>query len=124
MTDMKFIVYLLIGGTAALVEWGLFYVFNVIWDMNYLVAVIASFVVSTLYHYILTTMFVFKSGAKYKRSTELSLVFIVSVMGLIFNLILMYLFVSQLALNAMISKIMASCIVVAWNYLARKKWIF
>lgn len=124
MTDMKFVIYLMIGGTAALVEWGLFYLFNIIWSMNYLVAVTASFVCSTIYHYILTTMYVFESGAKYKRTTEISLVLIVSAMGLLFNLILMYLFVDKMGMHAMFSKVLASCIVVAWNYLARKKWIF
>lgn len=124
MKDMKFIIYLFIGGTAALVEWGLFYLCNTIWGMNYLMAVISSFVFSTLYHYVLTTMFVFESGAKYKKTTEISLVLAVSSMGLLFNLVLMYLFVSQAGMDAMLSKMLASCIVVAWNYLARKKWIF
>lgn len=123
MRDKKFIIYLLIGGTAALVEWGLFYLF-MIGGMDYLLAATSSFIFSTLYHYVLTTMFVFESGAKYKKATELSLVFVVSVVGLFFNLLLMYLFVSKLGLNAMLSKVLASCIVVAWNYLARKKWIF
>lgn len=124
MKDMKFIIYLIIGGTAALVEWGLFYLFNVVLGMNYLLAATSSFVCSTLYHYILTTMFVFESGAKHKKTKEISLVFVVSVMGLLFNLILMYLFVSIFGMHAMLSKVLASCIVVAWNYLARKKWIF
>lgn len=123
MRDKKIIIYLLIGGTAALVEWGLFYLF-MLWGMDYLLAATSSFICSTLYHYILTTMFVFKSGAKYKKATEISLVFVVSVVGLFFNLLLMYLFVSKIGLNAMLSKVLASCIVVAWNYLARKKWIF
>lgn len=123
MRDKKIIIYLLIGGTAALVEWGLFYLF-MLWGMDYLLAATSSFICSTLYHYILTTMFVFKSGVKYKKAAEISLVFVVSVVGLFFNLLLMYLFVSKIGLNAMLSKVLASCIVVAWNYLARKKWIF
>ena len=124
MKDRKFLIYLIIGGTAALVEWALFYLFNIAWGIDYLLAVTASFVCSTLYHYVLTTMFVFTSGAKYKKAAEISLVFAVSAMGLLFNLILMYLFVSQAGMNAMFSKVLASCLVVAWNYLARKKWIF
>lgn len=45
-------------------------------------------------------------------------------MGLAFNLILMYIFVGMMLLQPMFAKVLASCIVVIWNYLARKKWIF
>ncbi|WP_455650967.1 GtrA family protein [Phascolarctobacterium faecium] len=54
----------------------------------------------------------------------MSLVFAVSIMGLAFNLILMYIFVGMMLLQPMFAKVLASCIVVIWNYLARKKWIF
>ena len=122
--DRKFLTYLLIGGTAALLEWSLFYVFNKVWAINYLFAVVMSFVLSTLYHYILTTMYVFESGAKYNKAAEISLVFVVSVMGLLLNLGMMYLLVDFTSMDAMLSKIIASALVTMWNYLARKKWIF
>ncbi len=122
--EKKFLIYLLIGGSAALVEWGLFYFFNSSVEMNYLLAVVASFVLATLYHYVLTTMYVFDSGAKYKKTTEISLVFVVSVIGLLFNLLIMYLLVGFASCNAMLSKVVASALVTMWNYLARKKWIF
>ncbi len=67
---------------------------------------------------------VFTSGVRYGKAKEISLVFLVSGMGLLFNLILMYVFVGLFALPGLLSKIAATCIVVVWNYLARKKWIF
>lgn len=122
--ERKFLIYLLIGGSAALVEWSLFYIFNKMWLVNYLLAVVLSFVLATLYHYIFTTMYVFESGTKYNKAAEISLVFAVSVVGLLFNLGIMYLLVDFAALDAMVSKIIASALVTMWNYLARKKWIF
>ena len=50
--------------------------------------------------------------------------FLVSIMGLVFNLILMYAFVGWLNWQPMVAKVITSCIVVVWNYLSRKKWIF
>jgi putative flippase GtrA len=79
---------------------------------------------ATLYHYFLGNILVFTSGARYEKGKELSLVFAVSIMGLAFNLILMYIFVGMMLLQPMFAKVLASCIVVIWNYLARKKWIF
>ena len=122
--NIKILIYLCIGGTAALIEWGCFYGLNHSLGLNYLMATTLAFSFSTLCHYALGNVFVFDSGARYGRKKELSLVFLVSVVGLLFNLLLMGLFVGFLAWNAMAAKVAASCIVVVWNYLSRKKWIF
>ena len=129
---VKVILYLFVGGTAALVEWGLFYLFfyyllvglGLSVDTLTMVATALAFGLSTLYHYFLGNILVFDSGSKYDKSKELSLVFLVSIMGLVFNLALMYVFVGLLAWQPMLAKVITSCIVVVWNYLSRKKWIF
>jgi putative flippase GtrA len=129
---IKIILYLFVGGTAALVEWGLFYLFfyhvfaglGLSVDSLTLVATALAFGLSTLYHYFLGNILVFDSGSKYNKGKELSLVFLVSIMGLVFNLMFMYLFVGWLNLQPMLAKVITSCIVVVWNYLSRKKWIF
>ena len=129
---IKILLYLFVGGTAALVEWGLFYIF-ITYVLNgiglsltavTMLGTCMAFCLSTLYHYFLGTILVFNSGSKYKRGKELSLVFLVSIMGLAFNLLFMYIFVSLMGWNPMASKVLTSCIVVVWNYLSRKKWIF
>ena len=129
---IKILLYLFVGGTAALVEWGLFYLF-ITHFLNGLglsltsltmLATSLAFCLSTLYHYFLGNILVFDSGSRYKRGKELSLVFLVSVMGLGFNLLLMYIFVSLCGWQPMLSKVLTSAIVVVWNYLSRKKWIF
>ncbi|MBQ9763228.1 MAG: GtrA family protein [Phascolarctobacterium sp.] len=129
---IKIILYLFVGGTAALVEWGLFYLFfyrllagfGLNLDALTLVATALAFGLSTLYHYFLGNILVFDSGSKYNKSKELSLVFLVSIMGLGFNLMFMYFFVGLLNWQPMLAKVVTSCIVVVWNYLSRKKWIF
>ena len=129
---IKVILYLFVGGTAALVEWGLFYLFfyyllaglGLSVDTLTMAATALAFGLSTLYHYFLGNILVFDSGSKYDKSKELSLVFLVSIMGLLFNIVLMYIFVGVLAWQPMFAKVLTSCIVVVWNYLSRKKWIF
>lgn len=132
---MKIFIYLLVGGSAALLEWGLFFVFFSVLThvgifslqtQTVLAATTLAFATSTLYHYFLCNRFVFDSGSRYHKGTEVSLVFLVSAVGLGWNLLLMWIFTSPmlLGLNPMLSKIMASAIVTVWNYLSRKKWIF
>lgn len=132
---MKLLMYLMVGGSAALLEWGLFYLYHrgftsyqvfSVPTWNILAATTLAFMCSTLYHYVLCNIFVFDSGSRYKRGAELSLVFVVSSIGLGWNLVLMYIFTSPdiFSLNPMLSKVMASAIVTVWNYLSRRKWIF
>lgn len=129
---VKILLYLFVGGTAALVEWALFYIFlmevlpcfGIVYGQAILLATALAFSLSTLYHYFLGNVLVFNSGSKYERSKELSLVFLVSIIGLAFNLALMYVFADVLKWHPMVSKVLTSCIVVVWNYLSRKKWIF
>ena len=127
---IKLLLYLFVGGTAALVEWALFYIFfhylltGLSLTLLTMLATALSFCLATLYHYFLGNVLVFDSGSRYKRGKELSLVFLVSCIGLACNLLLMYIFVSLLDWQPMLSKVLTSCIVVVWNYLSRKKWIF
>lgn len=128
---VKVLLYLVVGGTAALVEWALFYLFFYHLFAGFLhmgsltvISTSAAFCCSTLYHYFLGNILVFDSGSKYNRKKELTLVFVVSVMGLLLNLMFMYVFVNMLGWEAMASKVLTSCICVVWNYLARKKWVF
>lgn len=129
---VKVLLYLMVGGSAALLEWGLFFILStyILPDMGFafvksvLFGSAIAFGISTLYHYFLSNIFVFNSGSRYERGKEVSLVFLVSIIGLIFNLVLMYIFTDVLRWNPMASKVLSSCIVVVWNYLSRKKWVF
>lgn len=121
---VKLGLYLGIGGTAALVEWALFWTFTEKLGIYYLVSTALAFLLATVYHYFLGNILVFTSGVRYSKGKELSLVLFVSTVGLGLNLLLMYLFVSLQGLDPLLSKVLASILVVAWNYLSRKKWIF
>ena len=115
---VRILCYLVIGGTAALFEWALVYLFAVRLGLNYLLSTGLAYLCSTVCHYIAT------NGVRYSRKKEFSLVLIVSTLGLLLNLLLMRLFVGALGGSVMPSKILASALVTIWNYLSRKKWIY
>lgn len=123
-TTIKFLCYLFVGGSAALLEWILFYFFTYSLALAYLSSTTLAFSLSTIYHYFASIVLVFDSQTKYSRNKELFLVIIVSIIGLILNLIFMSILVSCLNLTAMYSKIITSFIVFVWNYVLRKKYIF
>ena len=125
----QFISYFGVGGAAALVEWVAFYLFASVLRIQYLLATALAFILSTTANWFLGRVFTFKDSAyKDKKVREITLVFAVSAIGLLFNMGLMYLFVTVLKMDTdilkVVSKVLASGIVFVWNYLARKCFIY
>ena len=126
----QFISYFFVGGVAAIVEWVMFFIFANVLQINYFVSTVIAFIFSTTANWILGRITTFKDNNtyKYKKAKEAFLVFIVSAIGLLFNLILMYLFVTVMgfdsSLGKTLSKIAATGIVFIWNFLIRKLVIY
>lgn len=126
----QFFSYFCVGGSAAIVEWMLFTIFANVIGINYLIATCAAFVFSTATNWLLGRIWTFRESNAYKgrAAFEAVLVFMVSGVGLIFNLGLMYFFVTMMKLNSPIqktaSKIVSTGIVFIWNYLIRKLLIY
>ena len=126
----QFISYFFVGGVAAIVEWVMFFIFANVLQINYFVSTVIAFRFSTTANWILGRVTTFKDNNKYKdkKAKEAFLVFVVSAIGLLFNLILMYLFVTVMgfdsSLGKTLSKIAATGIVFIWNFLIRKLVIY
>ena len=126
----QFISYFFVGGVAAIVEWVMFFIFTNVLQINYFVSTVIAFIFSTTANWILGRITTFKDNNTYKdkKAKEAFLVFIVSAIGLLFNLILMYLFVTVMgfdsSLGKTLSKIAATGIVFIWNFLIRKLVIY
>ena len=126
----QFISYFFVGGVAAIVEWVMFFIFANVLQINYFVSTVIAFIFSTTANRILGRITTFKDNNTYKdkKAKEAFLVFVVSAIGLLFNLILMYLFVTVMgfdsSLGKTLSKIAATGIVFIWNFLIRKLVIY
>jgi putative flippase GtrA len=115
--------YFFVGATAALIDWLFYWILVNYGAVHYLLAAVISFNIATLVNYLLSVKWVFNSG-RYSKYIEISLVFLVSLLGLLFNELFLYLFKEIFNLHFMISKVAATGIVFFWNYLSRKKLIF
>lgn len=126
----QFISYFFVGGIAAVVEWVMFALFANVIALNYILATCLAFVFSTAANWILGRIWTFKDNRKYddKKAKEILLVFTVSAIGLLFNMGLMYLFVTVMGLDTAVlktvSKIAATGIVFFWNFFVRKFVIY
>jgi len=126
----QFVSYFFVGGVAAMVEWVLFTLFANVLNIHYIFATCLAFIFSTSANWILGRLWAFRDNKSYenKRVKEIFLVFTVSTVGLLFNMGLMFLFVTVLGLDSAVlktvSKIAATGIVFFWNFLVRRYLIY
>lgn len=121
---MKVISYFFVGATAAIVDIAVFGVLVKFFHLPWFPVAIFSFVLATAVNYVLSIRFVFESQVRFSRQQEISLVFFVSAVGLVFNQFFLWVFIEQWHIDEVISKVMASGAVFFWNYLSRRTFIF
>ena len=117
----KFISYFFVGGAAALVEWISFAIIN--FFVNYNISTIVAFIFSTSFNYMLGKMITFRNDNHSKN--DFVLVFIVSGIGLIFNIIFMNILIEIIHIKYnIVAKVIATGLVFIWNYMSRRIFIY
>lgn len=118
-----FLLYVIVGGVATVVEWVAFYLLNTVASIHYEVAVTLAYILSTFVNWLVGRLLVFKDNAG-SIVREIVGVYLASVVGLLLNLGIMWVAVSVLSFNEMISKIVATGIVFIYNFAVRKLVIY
>lgn len=121
---MKIIKYFFVGGAAAIVDVGLFFIFAKFLSYNYLFVGFFTFIIATFVNYYLSIKYVFQSGKKYKKQKEIFLVYLLSASSLCLNLYFLYVFHELIFIDVGISKILVTGLLFFYNYLMRKFFIF
>jgi putative flippase GtrA len=121
---MKIVKYFFVGGIAAVVDIGLFYLGAGVARWNYMLVGTVSFIVATLVNYMISVRVVFRSGTRFSRHHELLLVFLVSCAGLVLNQAVLYLCISRLSIGILPAKLLATAGVFLWNYHLRSRFVF
>lgn len=118
----QFMLYLIVGGGATIVEWIAFYLFDQCLNIHYMIATSLAFILSTFANWGLGRLIMFKSSKNTWK--ELVQIYLVSIAGLLMNLIIMWIAITKLGFNNMFSKIAATGIVFFWNFIIRKLLIY
>ncbi len=121
---MKIVRYFFVGGAAAAVDISIFFVFAKQLGLNYLAVGAVGFMIATFVNYLLSVRHVFTSGVRFKKQQEVALVYCVSLIGLLFNLAILYLCISVYNIEMMLGKVTATVTVFFWNYFSRRHFIF
>ena len=105
------------GGSAALINWAVFYL-GLQAGLPYLLSGVLSFILATLWNFIFARIFIFTSR-KHSLLKESALVYVVSLGGLVIDMGVLYACVEWLGISAMVGKIIATGVAFVFNFLAR-----
>ena len=115
--------YFFVGGISALIEWVTFAVFLFWMDQHYLIGGACSFIFATAANYFLSVRYVFGTGRR-PVGQRIFLLYLVSVIGIAFNLGVLAIGVDILDMHAMAAKVIATGAVFGWNFAARYFFVF
>ena len=112
-----------VGGTSFLIDAGILFLLTEFCGIHYLLSGAISFTASVIYNYMLSIKWVFDAKKDVNKVQELAVFIGLSVIGLGLNQLLMWLFVDIFHIYYMLSKIIATAIVMVYNFVTRKLFI-
>jgi len=122
---LQFFRYLFVGGIATVVDWGILFLLTDIAKIHHLVSAIISFIAGLAANFILSKALVFKQNeARVNPLWEFVSYAVIGVVGLGITELIMFVITDCFNQHYMLSKVIATVIVLAWNYLARKIIIY
>jgi putative flippase GtrA len=121
---MRLVKYFFVGGAAATIDISLFALLTNFLGFPWVPVSICTFLLATLFNYLLSIKFVFESGVRHKKHVEIVGVFAISGLSLLVNQSVLYIAIELFGWHLLLSKIIATGIVFFWNYFGRSKIIF
>lgn len=112
----------IVGGLAFLIDYGIYALLTQVFSVYYILASVISFSLSVIFNYILSITWVFDVNKK-QGIKEFIIFIVLSVIGLILNSLILYLSVELLHIHNLIGKIIATIIVMIYNFITRKIFI-
>lgn len=118
----EFLLYIIVGGIATVAEWVVFFLLGKV-SCHYAVATAIAYILSTFVNWLAGRILVFKESSQ-PIIKEILSVYLASIVGLLLNLLIMWVAVDLISINEMLSKIAATGIVFVYNFLVRKLLIY
>lgn len=115
-----------VGIIATVIDFGVLYILSQPLGMDPVISAGISFCVSLVFNYVASMRYVFTHREDMSRSSEFVIFLVLSLIGLAINEAIMAAGVAVLgnsALAVMGTKVLATAIVMVWNFVSRKKWL-
>ena len=122
----QFMKFGVVGIVAFFIDYGVLMLLSQGFGVDAVLSAGISFCVSVVFNYVASMRFVFTHRDDLSRSREFFIFIILSAIGLVINELIMLAGVTALgdsALTVTITKLVATVIVLVWNFFSRKKWL-
>lgn len=117
---LQIIKFVIVGGIATVIDFIFLYIFKEFVGLHELVANTLSFTISVTYNYIASVKWVFDVN-KEKDSKKQFIIFIIfSVLGLLLSNFIMWISIDKFGIHYLIGKVIATGIVMVFNFITRK----
>lgn len=117
---LQIIKFVIVGGIATVIDFIFLYIFKEFVGLHELVANTLSFTISVTYNYIASVKWVFDVN-KEKDSKKQFIIFIIfSVLGLLLSNFIMWISIDKFGIYYLIGKVIATGIVMVFNFITRK----
>ena len=119
---IQFLRYVFVGGSSAVVNLVSYGFLTEVLDIHYLLAALFGYSLGFCWNYLISVLWVFKS--RHSRRKEVAMVVIITIGGLLWTELLLYLFVEFAHLHHFVSMFITLWIVLIWNFGMRKRFVF
>ena len=109
-----------VGGIAFLIDYGFLYIFTEYFHLYYFVSSILSFSISVIFNYVASVIWVFDVDKEKSKVRNFIIFIFLSVVGLAINQLIMWFGVEVLSYYYMLVKLVATFIVMVFNFVTRK----
>lgn len=113
----------IVGGIAFLIDFGCLWFLHSVCGIAVLISNVLSFTISTIFNYIASVKWVFDVNQEHSQQRNFIIFVVFSVMGLALNELVMWLCTDKMAIHYLISKIVATAIVMIFNFITRKMFL-
>ena len=115
--------YLIVGGICTLLDFVLLFTLTNFVGIYYLASSVISFMSATVLNYYLCTQWIFSVRNVQSRKLEFLYYIIISAVGMCLNILLIWVFTEFISFHYMISKVVATLVVLWWNFFSRKYFL-
>lgn len=116
----QFMKFGVVGFIAFVIDYGLLALLTETVGINYLISATISFSTSVVFNYLASMRYVFSHREGMSRRREFTIFVLLSIAGLLINNICMWAGVELFGIHYLITKIIATAIVMVWNFTTRK----
>jgi len=122
---LQFFRYIFVGGIATIVDWAILFYATEFGGLHYILSAVLSFFGGLATNFVLSKLLVFSaSEARTGMFMEFVGYALIGAVGLGLTVLIMYVLTEMLSVYYMLSKVIATFVVLFWNFIARKKLVY